>query len=68
MIGFLAYVGAGFVVAVAATAYGLRELDSDDLADGLLVSMIALLLALFWPMTIASLGVYGAARLVRRFR
>ena len=54
--------------AVAATAYGLREIDSDDLADGLLVSMIALLLALFWPMTVAALGIYGAARLVRRFR
>lgn len=68
MIGFLAYVGAGLLFAVAATTYGLRELDSDDLADGLLVSMIALLLALSWPMTVAALGIYGAARLVRRFR
>lgn len=68
MISFLAYAGAGLLFAVAATAYGLRELDSDDLADGLLVSMIALLLALSWPMTVAALGIYGAARLVRRFR
>ena len=68
MIWFLAYIGAGVVVAVAVTAYGLRELDSDDLADGLFMSTIALMLGISWPMTVAALGIYGAARLVRRFR